>query len=203
MAFDKQSARLLDEQRPIWKGFDPSSAMAATDLGIAGTFIEGAKGTARAVGAAVDVHRRDAQALAEKAEAQRAAPRSEDLEAFYQDVGERTKGFEQRSAQRHEALGDQPGLLKKAGAYAGDVSDAARSVGGAIIDRPVGAGHALVEQLPNSAVALGGGWAGMKAGAKAGRVFLIRNLKMLARPFQYPPRLSLENRHQLPQGSDS
>lgn len=122
-------------------GIEPPKAS-----GIVDTLKEGAKATGRAVGAAVNTYTGNGQGIADKALTQQQAPRDERLEKFHTDYAERTA-----------ALGDDPGVLETIGQGIG-----------AIADNPAGAGLAVVEQLPNAAVALGGGWAGMKAGAAAG-----------------------------------
>nr|WP_298168305.1 hypothetical protein [uncultured Pseudomonas sp.] len=114
--------------------------------GIGDTLIEGTKSTGRAVGAAVNAYTGNGQGIADKAIAQQQAPRDARLEKFQTDFAERTA-----------ALGDDPGVLDTIGEGIG-----------AVADNPAGAGLAVVEQLPNAAVALGGGFAGMKAGAAAG-----------------------------------
>jgi hypothetical protein len=50
----------------------------------------------------------------------------------------------------------------------GGLVDAIRDVGGAMIDNPEGSAQFVIEQAPNSAVALGAGWAGAKLGATGG-----------------------------------
>jgi len=53
----------------------------------------------------------------------------------------------------------------------GGLIDAIRDVGGAMIDNPEGSAQFVIEQAPNSAVALGAGWAGAKLGAASGSLF--------------------------------
>lgn len=120
--------------------------LAPKSEGIVDTLKEGAKSTGRAVGAAVNTYTGNGQGIADKALAQQQAPKDPRLQKFMQDYSERTA-----------ALGDDPGVLETIGQGFG-----------AVADNPAGAGLAVVEQLPNAAVALGGGWAGMKAGAAAG-----------------------------------
>lgn len=110
--------------------------------GVVDTLKEGVKSTGRAVGAAVNTYTGNGQGIADKALAQQQAPKDPRLQKFMQDYSERTA-----------ALGDDPGVLETIGQGFG-----------AVADNPAGAGLAVVEQLPNAAVAL----AGMKAGAAAG-----------------------------------
>lgn len=129
----------------------PASAGLFDDLkpktkGIGGTLIEGAKSTGRALASTVDAYTGDTQGVADRAAAQQQAQRDPRLEKFQSDYAERTA-----------ALGDDPGLLPTI----------AQGVG-AVVDNPAGAGLAVLEQLPNAAVTLGAGWAGMKAGAAVG-----------------------------------
>lgn len=114
--------------------------------GVVDTLKEGVKSTGRAVGAAVNTYTGNGRGIADKALEQQQAPKDPRLQKFMQDYSERTA-----------ALGDDPGVLETIGQGFG-----------AVADNPAGAGLAVVEQLPNAAVALGGGWAGMKAGAAAG-----------------------------------
>lgn len=124
-----------------WKPQEPSKP-----TGIFDTFVEGAKSTGRALGATADTVTNDSEGVVQAAQAQRAAPKAEPLEKFHRDV-----------AARAEEVGEDPGLW-----------DSIKAVGGAAIDNPAGAGHAIVEQIPNSGPVLGGGWVGMKAGAALG-----------------------------------
>lgn len=114
--------------------------------GVVDTLKEGAKSTGRALGSAVRTYTGNGQGIADNALEQQQAPRDERLVKFQQDFAERT-----------DALGDDPGVLDTIGEGIG-----------AIADNPAGAGLAVLEQLPNAAVSLGAGWAGLKAGGAAG-----------------------------------
>lgn len=129
---------LLDEF-----GLQPSQPKAS---GIIDTVTEGAKSTGRSVAATVDAYTGDTKGVTDLAAAQQQAPRDPRLEKFQSDYAERTG-----------ALGDDPDLLPTIGQGIG-----------AIVDNPAGAGLAVVEQLPNAAVTLGGGYAGLKGGAAIG-----------------------------------
>lgn len=133
---------------------------------ILGTLGEGAKSTARAVGAAVDTYRNDGTGVVAAAKEQQAAPKNENLEAFYRDIAERTKAVEAK----HQPLPESASTWDQVKAKGGELWDSAKEIGSAVVANPVGAGHALVEQLPNSGLSLAGGWLGMKAGAAAGTV---------------------------------
>lgn len=114
--------------------------------GIGDTLAEGAKSTGRALSSAVRSYTGNGQGIADGALEQQQAPRDQRLEKFQQDYADRTGG-----------LGDDPGVLDTIGEGIG-----------AVVDNPAGAGLAVLEQLPNAAVSLGAGWAGMKAGGAAG-----------------------------------
>ncbi len=133
---------------------------------ILGTLGEGAKSTARAVGAAVDTYRNDGTGVVAAAKEQQAAPKNENLEAFYRDIAGRTKAVEAK----HQPLPESASTWDQVKAKGGELWDSAKEIGSAVVANPVGAGHALVEQLPNSGLSLAGGWLGMKAGAAAGTV---------------------------------
>ncbi|KJU80975.1 hypothetical protein N619_00995 [Ectopseudomonas oleovorans] len=114
--------------------------------GIVDTVVEGAKNTGRAIASTVDAYTGNTQGVADRAAEQAQAPRDPRLEQFQADYADRTA-----------ALGEDPGLLPTIGQGIG-----------AIVDNPAGAGLAVLEQLPNAAAVLGGGWAGMKGGAAIG-----------------------------------
>lgn len=128
-----------------WNDYSPQSTTPKAE-GIGDTLIEGAKSTGRALGSAVRTYTGNGQGIADNALEQQQAPRDERLVKFQQDFADRTGG-----------LGDDPGLLDTIGEGIG-----------AIADNPAGAGLAVLEQLPNAAVSLGAGWAGLKAGGVAG-----------------------------------
>lgn len=128
-----------------WNDYSPQSPTPKAE-GIGDTLIEGAKSTGRALGSAVRTYTGNGQGIADNALEQQQAPRDERLVKFQQDFAERT-----------DALGDDPGVLDTIGEGIG-----------AIADNPAGAGLAVLEQLPNAAVSLGAGWAGLKAGGAAG-----------------------------------
>lgn len=114
--------------------------------GIVDTVVEGAKSTGRAIASTVDAYTGNTQGVADRAAEQAQAPRDPRLEQFQADYADRTAG-----------LGEDPGLLPTIGQGIG-----------AIVDNPAGAGLAVLEQLPNAAAVLGGGWAGLKGGAAIG-----------------------------------
>ncbi|MEQ6331806.1 LPD38 domain-containing protein [Pseudomonas chengduensis] len=114
--------------------------------GIVDTVVEGAKNTGRAIASTVDAYTGNTQGVADRAAEQAQAPRDPRLEQFQADYADRTA-----------ALGEDPGLLPTIGQGIG-----------AIVDNPAGAGLAVLEQLPNAAAVLGGGWAGLKGGAAIG-----------------------------------
>lgn len=131
---------------------------------ILGTLGEGIKSTARAAGATVDTYLNNSDGVVSAAREQQAAPKHEKLEAFYRDIAQRTKAVEAK----HQPLPEDASTWDTVKAKGGELLDSIKEVGGAVVANPVGAGHALVEQLPNSGTALAGGWAGMKAGAALG-----------------------------------
>lgn len=119
-----------------------------SDRGWFGTLASGAGTTARALGAAIDLRQGDADELRTAGEAARLSTEGDDpaLKALKEDL-----------ARRKEALGENPGWF-----------DAIKSVAGAAIDNPKGAGLLLAEQLPNSAAVMGAAAAGAKMGSMAG-----------------------------------
>ncbi|MEQ6329070.1 LPD38 domain-containing protein [Pseudomonas chengduensis] len=124
-------------------GLQPEAPKAS---GIVDTVVEGAKNTGRAIASTVDAYTGNTQGVADRAAEQAQAPRDPRLEQFQADYADRTA-----------ALGEDPGLLPTIGQGIG-----------AIVDNPAGAGLAVLEQLPNAAAVLGGGWAGLKGGAAIG-----------------------------------
>ncbi|MGD9870694.1 MAG: PLxRFG domain-containing protein [Thauera sp.] len=127
-----------------WGQFVPDQPR---EMGIISTLAQGFRNTGRAVGAAADVALDDRASVVERANAQAAAPKNENLRAF-----------EGAIENRRAALGtDDPGLL-----------DALGVVGGAVLAQPKGAGYAVLEQAPNAVAALAPAWAGAKLGATAG-----------------------------------
>lgn len=117
------------------------------ELGIIGTLAQGFRNAGRAVGASLDVAIDDRASVVDRANAQAAAPKNENLRAFEAEI-----------KSRHDALGtDDPGFLDSVGV-----------VGGAILAQPKGAGYAVLEQAPNAVAALAPAWAGAKAGALVG-----------------------------------
>lgn len=119
-----------------------------SDLGL--SVWEGAKGTARSIGAAGNTVSGDLKDVEGYAAQQRATA----------DKGPQAK----------RDLLDEIERRKQADAAPGVVS-AVRNVGGAMLDNPEGAAQFVAEQAPNSAVSLGAGWAGAKGGALAGSAF--------------------------------
>lgn len=116
--------------------------------GLGGTIKEGAKSAARAIGATVDTYQGDEAEVVAAAKAQREAPKNPELENF-------NKAIEDHKAR----LGPDPSLW-----------EGIKAVGSAAMDHPKGFGLMVAEQIPNSAVALGGGAAGALAGSLAGPV---------------------------------
>lgn len=117
-------------------------------LSDAGTAVwEGAKSTARMVGAAGNTFGGDLADVEDYALRQQLAQekRPEAVKALTAEI------------ERRKQANPQGGVL-----------DAIRDVGGAMIDNPEGAAQFVIEQAPNSAVALGAGWAGAKLGAAGG-----------------------------------
>lgn len=113
-----------------------------------GTIQSGVESAGRAIGATFDAITGDNESIVERADAAKNVEKDAALTAFYDDI-----------AASRKQLGEDPGLW-----------DSAKAVTGAMWRNKEGAAKAIVEQLPNSAAALGGGWAGMKAGAAAGTV---------------------------------
>lgn len=134
------------EQQPQtdWSQFVPEQQR---EMGPISTLAQGFRNTGRAVGATADVALDDRASVVERANAQAAAPKNENL-----------RSFESELESRRAALGtDDPGLL-----------DALGVVGGAVLAQPKGAGYAVLEQAPNAVAALAPAWAGAKLGATAG-----------------------------------
>jgi len=148
----QQKGQTIDE----FIGEDPKSKQSTgrgmvgmiSDLGL--SVWEGAKGTARSIGAAGNTVSGDLKDVEGYAAQQRAAA----------DKGPQAK----------RDLLDEIERRKQADAAPGVVS-AVRNVGGAMLDNPEGAAQFVAEQAPNSAVSLGAGWAGAKGGALAGSAF--------------------------------
>ncbi|WJN61376.1 LPD38 domain-containing protein [Pseudomonas sp. SO81] len=128
-----------------WNDYSPQPATPKAE-GIGDTLIGGAKSTGRALTSAVRSYTGNGKGIADDALEQQQAPRDRRLVKFQQDFADRTS-----------ALGEDPGVLDTIGEGIG-----------AVVDNPAGAGLAVLEQLPNAAVALGAGWAGLKAGGAAG-----------------------------------
>lgn len=118
------------------------------DLGV--SVYEGAKSTARMVGAAGNTV-------------------SGDL-ADVEDYALRQQAAQEKRPEAVKALNAEIERRKQANPNGG-VLDAVRDVGGAMIDNPEGSVQFVAEQAPNSAVALGAGLAGAKLGAVGGSVF--------------------------------
>ena len=133
---------LLDPVRNlVSRGLD-----SARDIGSA--VYGGAEGTGRSIGAAGNTVTGDLRDVEDYAARQRAAQ---------EDKPEALRRLTQEFQTRQEALGDDPGII-----------DSIKAVGGAMVDNPEGAVQFAAEQLPNSAVVLGSGFAGAKAGAALG-----------------------------------
>ncbi len=110
--------------------------------GVLGTLKEGAKSTGRSLSAGIDAYRGDGDSIVRTAERQQQAPQNQSIADFSKSYYDRV-----------EAAGDDPGVW-----------DSIKSGVGAIAEQPKGAALSVVEQAPNAAVTLGGGWAGAKAG---------------------------------------
>ena len=108
---------------------------------------EGGKVAARSIGAAGNTASGDLKTVDEYAAAQKATA----------NAGPLAKQDLMAEIERRKQADTDPGLLS-----------AVQNVGGAMIDNPKGTAQFIAEQLPNSAVALGGGLAGAKAGAAVG-----------------------------------
>lgn len=118
------------------------------DLGL--SVWEGAKGTARSIGAAGNTVSGDLKGVERTAADQRAAS----------EAGPQAKRDLLDEIERRKKADTDPGLVS-----------AVKNVGGAMIDNPEGTAQFVAEQAPNSAVSLGAGWAGAKGGALAGSAF--------------------------------
>lgn len=155
----------VDQSREQWEQFGTFEAEAETptagnqkpprsaldyarDMGAA--IWEGAKSTGRMVGASGNTFTGDLRDVEDYALRQQLAQESRP-----EAVKALTAEIERRKQANPE----------------GGVVDAIRDVGGAMIDNPEGSAQFVIEQAPNSAVALGVGWAGAKLGAAGGSVF--------------------------------
>lgn len=118
------------------------------DLGL--SVWEGAKGTARSIGAAGNTVSGDFKDVERAAADQRAAS----------ETGPQAKRDLLDEIERRKKADTAPGLVS-----------AVKNVGGTMIDNPEGTAQFVAEQAPNSAVSLGAGWAGAKGGALAGSAF--------------------------------
>jgi conjugative element/phage-associated large polyvalent protein/ADP-ribosyltransferase-like protein len=136
----------LDGEQPGYVEFDGELDEPKKDLGLLGTLKEGAKGTVRNLGAAVDTAQGDEANVVSSAKDAANAEKDPALSALLSDIGRRKK-----------ALGDDPSWLDSIG-----------TVGKAAMANPKGAGLLLAEQLPNSAAALGAGAVGAAAGSMFG-----------------------------------
>lgn len=117
-------------------------------LGVLGTIKEGAKSTARALGATIDTYQGDEAEVVEASKAQEAAKKDPRLASFLASIVDHKR-----------RLGPDPSLW-----------ESLKAVGSAAIDNPAGAGLMVAEQIPNSIAALGAGGAGALAGSIAGPV---------------------------------
>jgi hypothetical protein len=145
--FDEQPATTGGNIFDQFDHIEPEEPKVKRD-GWMGTIQAGVESAGRAIGATFDAITGDNESIVERAEAAKNVEKDAALTAFYDDI-----------AASRKQLGEDPGLW-----------DSAKAVTGAMWRNKEGAAKALVEQLPNSAAALGGGWAGMKAGAAAGTV---------------------------------
>lgn len=148
--FSSQPAAAASAQGP-WSKFSGQAAPVGVEPkvkreGWTGVLQGGVESAGRAIGSAYDAITGDNASIVERANANQNVEKDAALSDFYSDI----------EASRQQ-LGEDAGLVDSIGA-----------VGGAIARNKEGAGKAIVEQLPNSAAALGGGWAGMKAGAALG-----------------------------------
>jgi hypothetical protein len=118
------------------------------DSGFIDTLASGAKSTLRAIGATGDLHQRDREGLTQAGNeaAQSQLTQDADLAAIKADI-----------QRRKEAIGQDAGWLESGAELAK-----------AAWNNPKGAGLFLAEQMPNSAAAMGAGYAGFKAGGLAG-----------------------------------
>jgi hypothetical protein len=147
-----QSADTPQGNRKPWEKqwqVEPEPERGVTDvISDMGTALwEGVKTTGRMVGASGNTYTGDLRDVEDYALRQQLAQekRPEAVKAL-------TAEFERRKKANPE----------------GGLMDAIRDVGGAMIDNPEGSAQFVIEQAPNSAVALGAGWAGAKAGAAGG-----------------------------------
>lgn len=136
---------------------EPSKAMTRPERGVLNMIAdlglsvwEGAKGTARSIGAAGNTVSGDLKDVERAAADQRAAS----------EAGPQAKRDLLDEIERRKKADTAPGLVS-----------AVKNVGGAMIDNPEGTAQFVAEQAPNSAVSLGAGWAGAKGGALAGSAF--------------------------------
>lgn len=131
-------------------GFAPEPEVTAKNTGLLSTIGEGVKSVGRAARATFNLHQGDAEDLTAISNDAKAALSNEDarLTAFKQDI-----------QARKERLGEDPSWLQTG-----------LELLSAAANNPSGAGLMLAEQLPNSAAAMAGGYAGMQAGAIAGPV---------------------------------
>lgn len=136
---------------------EPSKAMTRPERGVLNMIAdlglsvwEGAKGTARSIGAAGNTVSGDLKDVERAAADQRAAS----------EAGPQAKRDLLDEIERRKKADTAPGLVS-----------AFKNVGGAMIDNPEGTAQFVAEQAPNSAVSLGAGWAGAKGGALAGSAF--------------------------------
>lgn len=118
------------------------------DLGL--SVWEGAKGTARSMGAAGNTVTGDLADVEGYAADQRAAA----------EAGPQAKRDLLDEIERRKKADTDPGVLS-----------AIKNVGVSMLSNPEGSAQFVAEQAPNSAVALGAGWAGAKGGALAGSAF--------------------------------
>lgn len=146
---------LLDNilDRNFFQSYVPSERGSAEskqskDSGILGTLKAGLRGTGRAIGAAIDLHQLDNDELAGAVKSQQAdlSQQDESLAALKSDI-----------QSRKERLGKDAGWL-----------ETGKELLSAMASNPKGSALLVAEQLPNSAAALGSGWAGAKVGSMAG-----------------------------------
>lgn len=126
----------------------PKAEKAEKPLGVLGTIKEGAKSTARALGATIDTYQGDEAEVVEASKVQEAAKKDPRLASFLASIVDHKR-----------RLGPDPSLW-----------ESLKAVGSAAIDNPAGAGLMVAEQIPNSIAALGAGGAGALAGSIAGPV---------------------------------
>lgn len=126
---------------PEWKAPDGFT-------GIAKNVLTGAKQTGRMIGATVDTARNNLSGV-------------EDYARESSVSAEQNMPIEQR-----KLLGELKEIDRDQGAV-GQIGDTLKAAG----RNPMGTAQMVVEQLPNTAVSLGGGYAGFKTGAAAGSLF--------------------------------